>query len=59
MDAMNLAPSIASGFFESKSFVDWKKAREAELKTQVAIVERLNSVIHACGIVAKTIAKAR
>jgi len=56
---MALRPSIAGGFFESKSFGDWKKARESELKTQVAIVERLNSVIHACGIVAKTIARTR
>ena len=59
VDAMAIPASTARKFFEGKPFEDWKRGRESELKTQVAIVERLNSVIHACGVVAKTVAKAR
>jgi hypothetical protein len=58
-DAMRMRPSTVEKFFKSKAFKDWEKAREAELKTQVAIVARLNEVIRACGVVAKTIAKTR
>jgi len=54
-----MQPSMASKFFESKPFGDWKKNKEAEMKTQVAIVDRLNDVIRASGIVAKTIARTR
>lgn len=56
-DALALPPSTATRFFEGKSFADWRKGREAELKQQSAVVERLNGVIRACGIVAKTVAK--
>lgn len=54
---MQMQPSTARKFFEGKPFDDWKKGRESELKTQAAIVNRLNDVIRACGIVAKTIAR--
>lgn len=57
--AMAMQPSIATAFFESKAFENWKKGREAELKIQAATVERLNDVIRACGVVAKTVARAR
>jgi len=58
-DAMQMQPSTVMKFFEGKPFDDWKKGRESELKTQAAIVNRLNDVIRACGIVAKTIARTR
>lgn len=58
-DAMQMQPSTVRKFFEGKPFDDWKKGRESELKTQAAIVNRLNGVIRACGIVAKTIARTR
>lgn len=57
VDAMKIPPSLARKFFESKSFEEWKKGRESELKMQAAIVNRLNDVIRASVIVAKTIAK--
>ena len=53
LDALNLAVSLAKDFFDGKPFGDWKKGREAEAKTQSAIVGRLNSVIRAIGILAK------
>lgn len=54
-----MQPSTARKFFEGKAFGDWKKGRESELKTQAEIVNRLNDVIRACGIVAKTISRTR
>jgi len=56
---MAMQPSVVKRFFDGKPFDDWKKGRESELKTQAAIVNRLNDVIRACGIVAKTIARTR
>lgn len=58
-DAMRMQPSVARMFFEGKPFNDWKKGRESELKTQAAVVSRLNDVIRACVIVAKTISRTR
>jgi hypothetical protein len=58
-DALRLTPSAARGFFEGKPFDDGKKAREAEMKMQGAIVERLNDVIRANVILAKVLARAR
>jgi len=58
-DALDLPASVAKKFFDGKPFEEWKKGRESELKTQIAIVNRLNDVIRACGIVAKTVAKSR
>jgi len=49
--------SVVEKFFEGKAFADWKKGRENEVKLQVAIVNRLNDVIRASGIVAKTVAR--
>ena len=59
LDALNLQVSVARDFFGSKPFADWKKGREAEAKTQSAIVGRLNSVIRAIGILAKITAGKR
>lgn len=56
---MCLPASMVQQFFDSKSFDDWKTTRESELKIQSAVIDRLNSVIQACGIVAKTIARKR
>lgn len=58
-DALQMQPSMARKFFDGKAFEGWKKGRESELKTQVDIVNRLNEVIRACGIVAKIIARSR
>jgi hypothetical protein len=58
-EALELPVSMATRFFEAKAFSDWKKSRESELKTQVSIINRLNDVIRAVGIVAKTIAGRR
>jgi len=55
--ALQMTQSVARKFFDGGPFADWKKAREAELKTQAAVVNRLNDVIRSNGIVAKTIAK--
>ena len=59
LDALNLQVSVARDFFGSKPFADWKKGREAEAKTQSAIVGRLNSVIRAIGMLAKITAGKR
>jgi len=58
-DAMAMQASTVRQFFDGKAFADWKKGREAELKMQAAVVERLNRVIEACGMVAKTVARTR
>ena len=59
VDAMAIPASTARKFFEGKPFDDWKKGRESELKMQAAIVNRLNDVIRASVIVAKTISRTR
>lgn len=58
-EAMQMQPSVVRKFFEGKPFNDWKKGRESELKMQAAIVNRLNDVIRASVIVAKTISRTR
>lgn len=55
--SLAMQPSMVRRFFEGKPFDEWKKGRESELKTQAAIVNRLNDVIRAVGVVAKTIGK--
>ena len=57
LDALNLPVSVAKDFFSGKPFGDWRKSLEVKDKTQWAIVERLNSVIRAICILAKTIAR--
>lgn len=56
-DALTLSSKIAEDFFETKVFANWKQAKENEWKYRSANVDRLNEVIRATGIVAKTIAK--
>ena len=58
-DALQLPASTVRAFFEGKAFGDWKKFREAESKMQAGIADRLNNVIRACDIIAKTVAKTR
>ena len=58
-EALKLPVSLATLFFESKAFSDWRKARESEAKTQAAIVNRLNIVITAIGGVVKAVAGRR
>ncbi|PTQ86861.1 hypothetical protein [Nitrosomonas ureae] len=55
-EALSMPCSVVNKFFNGKPFEDWKKGKESEMKIQIAIVNRLNSVISACGVVAKTIA---
>lgn len=57
--ALETTPGLARKFFEGKPFEDWRKGREADSKMQAAIVNRLNDVIRAVGIVAKTASRAR
>lgn len=44
-ESLELSPSFATRFFESKPFSDWRRNKESEAKTQAAIVNRLNEVI--------------
>jgi hypothetical protein len=44
---------MAAKFFETKVFDNWRKSREAEGKTQAAIVGRLDNVTRAIGGLAK------
>ncbi|MFI3221612.1 MAG: hypothetical protein QX191_01115 [Methylococcaceae bacterium] len=53
VDALSMTSSDAVMFFESKSFVDWRKGKESESKIQVAGVNRTNEVIRAIGILSK------
>jgi hypothetical protein len=55
-EALALPVSIANQVLKSKAFDNWKQGREAEIKIQVAIVNRLNDVIKSLGIVAKVAA---
>ncbi|PIQ55374.1 MAG: hypothetical protein COW02_03450 [Comamonadaceae bacterium CG12_big_fil_rev_8_21_14_0_65_59_15] len=57
--ALDMQSSVARQFFEGKPFENWRKGRESDLKMQSAIVNRLNDVIRACGIVAKTVSRSR
>lgn len=59
LDAMSIQPSVAKKFFDSKAFSDWSKRRESEIKTQVAIVDRVSGVIRAIGLMAKAIGKSK
>ncbi|KAF1049732.1 hypothetical protein [Xylophilus sp.] len=54
-----MQPSVAKRFFEGKPFEDWKKVKEAELKTQAAAVDRLNTVIRSIGNLGKVLARRR
>lgn len=54
-----MSVSDASAFFQSRSFKAWRDNRDAQIKLDVAAVERLNSVIRGLNIVVKTIARTR
>lgn len=49
--------SVVSRFFEGEPFKNHLEAKKAESKVHIAVIDRLNTVIRATGIVAKTIAK--
>lgn len=51
-----MTTSEAQAFFDGKSYTDWRKGRDSEIKLQVGIAERLNGVIRACGAIVKTVA---
>ena len=53
LDALSMSSNDAVTFFNSKAFVEFKKAKEAELKIHVAGVNRSNEIIKAIGILAK------
>lgn len=50
-----MQPSDVKDFFESATFSDWKKVKEAEMKLQVAGINRLNDVIRAIGSLGKSL----
>ena len=50
---MDIAPSDAAAFFQSGAYEKHRAWIESGDKVRVAIVDRLNSVIRALGIVAK------
>lgn len=58
-DALSMTTSVAQAFFEGKPFNGWKQARDSGIKTQAAIVNRLNEVIRGLGEVAKAAAGRR
>jgi hypothetical protein len=53
-EALELPVSVATRIFESKSFENWKKGREGEIKIQSAIINRLDGVIKSVGILIKS-----
>lgn len=58
-EALKLQPSIVTAFFEGKAFGDHRKFQEAEGKVRVAVVDRLNGVIRAIGVLAKSLSTRR
>lgn len=57
--ALELPVSFAHNAIDSKPFDNWKQGKESEMKVQSAIVGRLNEIIRALGVVAKTVVRAR
>lgn len=43
-------------FLESKAFKDWGKAREGEMKLQLAVINRLEAVMKAIGNLGEVLA---
>lgn len=58
-EAMRLAPSTVTAFFSGKAFSDHRKFQDAESKAKVAVVDRLNGVIRAIGVLAKGLSARR
>lgn len=58
-DAFSMTESDSRDFFEGKVYADWKKGKEGEMKLFAGIAERLNSVIRACGNIAKAVSARR
>ena len=48
-EALLLPASAISDFLNGKAFSDWKKKKDAEVKVQHAIIDRLNLVIKGLG----------
>jgi hypothetical protein len=55
LDSFRLPVSTADDFFQGDAFKGWKKSRESNTLIQVAVVERLNSVVAAINVVVKAI----
>lgn len=55
-EAAQMRRSEVREIFDSSTFSDWKKAREADQKMQAAMIQRLDVVIKALGQVGKAIA---
>jgi hypothetical protein len=53
-DVLALPLSVGQGFLTSKSFSNWKKQKEAEQKTQFAIINAVNGVIRSIGAIHKS-----
>ena len=56
-DVLRVCPSDARALLDSKVLANWKEHQEARVKIDVAVIDRLNTVIRALGMVAKTIAR--
>ncbi len=54
---MDVPVSLAMQFFDSKSFEGWKRSKESDGKVAVAVVNRLNDVIRAIGVLTKGLSK--
>ena len=52
-EALELSTQAITDFLKSKAFADWKKSREAEVKIQHGIADRLNSIIKGLGNLGK------
>jgi len=55
-EASRMRRSEVREIFDSSTFRDWKKGREAEQKIDLAVINRLDVVIKALGQVGKAIA---
>ena len=53
-DVVAMRLSDLSGFFATKAFAGWKKARDHEAKLQLAIIDRLDGVIKSIHGLAKS-----
>lgn len=57
VSSASLTQSEIQALFDSRSFDNWKKARENREKTMGAVVKGINGVIKGIGILVKVFAK--
>lgn len=56
-DALNLPRTVIERFLSGRCYEDWMRGKEAEMKSQAAIVSRLNEVIKGLNGVAARIGR--